>query len=111
MIRCIRGKVFDVMVDLRKCSDTFLQWHAVELSEDNMRMVYIPEGFAHGFQSLTDDVELIYHHSGFYSPEHERGVRFDDPALRIGWPIPPTVISPKDWSYPLIKSTFSGIDL
>ncbi len=111
MIRCIHGKVFDVMVDLRARSETFLRWHAVELSKDNMRMVYIPVGFAHGFQSLTEDAELIYHHSEFYSPAHEKGLRFDDPALGIVWPMPPTVISPRDRSYPLIDRTFSGMDL
>ena len=111
IIRCVRGKVFDVMVDLRSDSPTLRQWHGVELSEENMRVVYIPEGFAHGFQTLTDDVELAYHHSAFYSPEHERGLRYDDPALAIRWPLPVGTISPKDASYPLIDTDFKGIAL
>lgn len=111
IIRCVEGRVFDVMVDIRAASPTFMQWHGVELSKDNMRMVYIPEGFAHGFQTLTDNAELIYHHSAFYSPEYERGLRFDDPALAIKWPLPVGAISPKDQSYPLIDNKFKGIDI
>ncbi|MBN1613145.1 MAG: dTDP-4-dehydrorhamnose 3,5-epimerase [Deltaproteobacteria bacterium] len=109
IIRCVQGAVFDVMVDLRSDSSTFLKWHGVELSKDNMRMVYIPEGFAHGFQTLTGKAELIYHHSAFYSPEHERGLRFDDPAVAIRWPLPPVGISTKDCSYPLLDGHFKGI--
>ena len=74
-------------------------------------MVYIPEGFAHGFQALTDNAELIYHHSAFYSPEYERGLRFDDPTLAINWPLPAGAISPKDQSYPLIDNNFKGIEI
>jgi len=110
IIRCLQGKVFDVMVDLRAGSPTFMQWHSVELSKDNMRMVYIPEGFAHGFQALTDNAELIYHHSALYRPEYERGLRFDDPALAIAWPLPAGIISIKDQSYPLIDNNFRGIE-
>ena len=111
IIRCVQGKVFDVMVDLRAGSPTFMKWHGVELSHKNMRMVYIPEGFAHGFQAITDNAELIYHHSEFYSPEHEHGLRFDDPALAIKWPLPVGEISPRDRSYPLIDDKFRGIEL
>lgn len=111
IIRCVQGKVFDVMMDLRMGSSTFKQWHGVELSQNNMSMVYIPERFAHGFQTLTDNVELIYHHSAFYSPEYERGLRFDDPALAIKWPLPEGAISPKDQSYPLIDGNFKGIEI
>jgi dTDP-4-dehydrorhamnose 3,5-epimerase len=110
IIRCLQGKVFDVMVDLRAGSPTFMQWHSVELSKDNMRMVYIPEGFAHGFQALTDNAELIYHHSALYRPEYERGLRFDDPALAIAWPLPTGIISIKDQSYSLIDNNFKGIE-
>jgi len=110
IIRCLQGKVFDVMVDLRAGSPTFMQWHSVELSKDNMRMVYIPEGFAHGFQALTDNAELIYHHSELYRPEYERGLRFDDPALAIAWPLPTGIISIKDQSYSLIDNNFKGIE-
>lgn len=109
IIRCVHGHVFDVMVDIRAGSPTFMQWHGVELSKDNMRMVYIPEGFAHGFQAITDNAELIYHHSTFYSPEYERGLRYDDPVLAINWPLPVSVVSPKDQSYTLIGVNFKGI--
>jgi dTDP-4-dehydrorhamnose 3,5-epimerase len=111
IIRCIGGMVFDVMVDLRAGSPTFLKWHGVELSKDNMRMVYIPEGFAHGFQTLSNNAELIYHHSEFYNPEYEEGLRFDDPSLAIRWPSPVSAISPKDQNYPLINNKFKGIEI
>lgn len=110
-IRCVQGAVFDVMVDIRKSSATYLQWYGVELSKDNMRLVFIPEGFAHGFQTLTKNAELIYHHSAFYSPEHERGLRFDDPVLAIHWPLSIRTISSKDQSYPLIDKNFKGIEV
>lgn len=111
IIRCVQGKVFDVMVNIRTGSPTFMKWHGVELSKENMRMVYIPEGFAHGFQALTDNAELSYLSSAFYSPEYERGLRFDDPALAIKWPLPASAISPKDQSYPLIDNNFKGIEI
>lgn len=109
IIRCIYGAVFDVMVDIRKDSPTFLQWFGMELSEDNMRMALIPEGFAHGFQTLAENAELIYHHTAFYSQEHERGLRFDDPRFAIPWPLPAGAISLKDQQYPLLDGTFKGI--
>jgi len=96
IIRCVGGSVFDVMVDIRKGSPTFMKWHGVEISKDNMRMVYIPEGFAHGFQALSANAELIYHHSEFYNPENEQGIKFDDPALAITWPLPFSTVSPRD---------------
>jgi dTDP-4-dehydrorhamnose 3,5-epimerase len=111
IVRCIQGKVFDVMVDLRAGSPTLRQWHGVELSKENMRAVHIPEGFAHGFQTLTDDAELIYLHSEFYSPDHEYGLRFDDPALAIDWPLPVSAISPKDEGYARMGDDFKGIEL
>lgn len=111
IIRCVQGAVFDVMVDLRAGSPTFLKWHGVELSKENLRMAYIPEGFAHGFQTLTGEVELIYHHSAFYSPEDEQGVRFDDPALDICWPLAAACISSKDLNYPRMDHDFRGIAL
>ena len=97
------------MVDLRAGSSTFMQWHGVELSHGNMKMVYIPEGFAHGFQTLTDYCELIYHHSEFYTPECENGLRFDDPALMITWPLSAGCMSQKDQGYPVIKDSFKGV--
>jgi dTDP-4-dehydrorhamnose 3,5-epimerase len=111
IIRCVGGIVFDVMVDLRAGSPTFLQWHGVELSKDNMRMVYIPEGFAHGFQTLSDNAELIYHHSEFYDPGYEEGLRFDDPSLAIKWPLSVQTISNKDRSYSLLSNGFKGIEI
>ena len=111
IIRCIQGAVFDVMVDIRAGSSTFGQWYGQELSKTNMRAVYIPEGFAHGFQTLTENAELIYHHSAVYCPDYERGLRFDDPVLAIQWPLPISVVSSKDWSYLLIDGSFKGIKI
>jgi dTDP-4-dehydrorhamnose 3,5-epimerase len=87
-----------------------MHWHGVELSEDNMHMVYIPEGFAHGFQTLTDNAALLYYHSAFHSPAHERGLRFDDPFLAIMWPLPASTVSSKDQDFPLIDDHFKGIE-
>jgi dTDP-4-dehydrorhamnose 3,5-epimerase len=100
LVRCTRGAVFDVIVDLREGSRTFKKWHALELSADNHRMIYVPEGFAHGYLTLTDDAEIYYDTTRFYDPGSARGVRFDDPAFAIQWPAPPVVISEKDKSYP-----------
>ncbi len=111
LIRCLRGGVYDVAVDLRAASPTFLRWHALELSADNQREIFIPEGFAHGFQALTDEVELHYSHTAAWDKGQEGGVRFDDPALGIRWPLPVTVISDKDRSYPMISDGFKGIHL
>ncbi|MBN1548969.1 MAG: dTDP-4-dehydrorhamnose 3,5-epimerase [Syntrophaceae bacterium] len=111
IIRCVQGKVYDVAIDLRAKSATFKQWYGFELSKDNMKMVYIPEGCAHGFQALSDKAELIYHHSEFYSPEREQGLRFDDPILAIRWPLKPAAVSPRDQSYPFIGNEFKGIEI
>ena len=99
-VRCIQGTILDVIVDIRPDSPTYLKWQGFELSAENRMALYVPHGFAHGFQSLTDDVELIYLASAFYSPELERGVRFDDPAVAVEWPMEPTVLSEKDGSWP-----------
>lgn len=109
LIRCIRGAVFDVLVDARPESPTFLQHFGIELSAENMLMIYIPEGFAHGFQTLEDETELIYHHTAFYTPGVESGLKFDDPSLGIDWPLPPTVISKKDQNNPSINQVFAGL--
>ena len=99
-IRVTRGAIFDVAVDLREGSPTYLQWVGVELSADNRRMMHLPEGCAHGFQTLTDDTEVFYFVSAPYIPAHERGYRYDDPAFGIRWPItPPTVINARDAGY------------
>lgn len=109
LVRCIAGAVYDVIVDLRQGSPTFLQWFGVELSAANKKMIYIPEGFAHGFQALTDNCELIYHHSALYTPGAEAGIRHNDPMLHIQWPQPVTVLSDRDAGYPLLDENFKGI--
>ncbi|MBK7433798.1 MAG: dTDP-4-dehydrorhamnose 3,5-epimerase [Chitinophagaceae bacterium] len=109
LVRCIAGSVFDVVVDIRKDSPTFLTWTGVELSAANKRMIYIPRGFAHGFQALTGDAELIYHHSQFYTPGVEGGIRADDPMLGIQWPLPVTGLSDRDQQHPLLDDHFKGI--
>jgi len=111
IVRCIRGSVYDVAIDLRKNSPTFMHHHGEVLSGGNMKMMFIPHGFAHGFQTLEDDCEMLYLHSEFYAPESERGVCFDDPAFHIAWPVEATEISRKDRNHPLIDKTFAGIIL
>jgi dTDP-4-dehydrorhamnose 3,5-epimerase len=109
MVRCIAGAVFDVIVDIRKGSATFLQWFGTELSAANKKMLYVPEGFAHGFQCLTDNCELIYHHTEFYVPNAEGGIRYNDPAVNITWPLPANMLSPRDAGHPLLDENFKGI--
>ena len=109
MVRCIAGAVFDVIIDIRSGSNTFLQWFGTELSAANKKMLYIPEGFAHGFQCLTDDCELIYHHSEFYIPNAEGGIRYDDPAVGIQWPLPAQMLSVRDQQHPYLDKNFKGI--
>jgi dTDP-4-dehydrorhamnose 3,5-epimerase len=100
LVRCTRGAVWDVIVDLRKGSLTVRQWHAAELTADNRRALYIPAGFAHGFQTLADDSEVLYQMSEFYHPESARGILWDDPALQINWPLSNPTVSERDRSYP-----------
>jgi len=109
MVKCLRGSVFDVIIDLKKGSPTFLKCHGETLSSENMKMLYIPEGFAHGFQTLEENSELLYLHTEFYSPEHEGGVRYNDLAINISWPLDVTDISEKDQNYPLLSQDFEGI--
>ena len=109
MLRCIAGAVYDVIIDLRKDSVTFLKWFGVELSAANKKMLYIPEGFAHGFQCLEDNCELIYHHSEFYQPGAEAGIRYNDPLVAIKWPLPLTVISERDNEHHYLSENFKGI--
>jgi dTDP-4-dehydrorhamnose 3,5-epimerase len=111
LIRCLRGRVFDVAVDVRAGSPTFLRWHALELDESRPQQIFIPEGFAHGFQALTDQVELLYLHTAPWSREHESRLRYDDPALRIDWPLPVTQVSEKDRAAPLLDHAFAGVRL
>lgn len=102
LVRCVRGAIFDVAVDLREDSPAYRSWHGVELSADNGRAFYIPDGMAHGFQTLVDDCEVIYQMGERYEADAARGVRWDDPAFAIGWPDPQgeRVISERDASYP-----------
>ena len=104
LVRCTRGAALDVIVDLREDSPTHLQWFAAELTAENRRAMYVPVGFAHGFQTLVDDTELFYQMSEFYYPELARGVRWDDPAFGIRWPLENPVLSPRDRSYPLLDT-------
>lgn len=100
LVRCTAGAICDVILDLRPGSPTFTQWAAVELSAGNRRLLYVPEGFAHGYQTLTEGAEVFYQVSAFYHPGSEGGVRWDDPAFKIEWPLPVSSISAKDASYP-----------
>jgi dTDP-4-dehydrorhamnose 3,5-epimerase len=100
LLRCTRGAVYDVMIDLRADSPTFLRWEAVKLNADTHRMVYVPEGFAHGFQTLEDETEVFYQVSEAYRPDHERGVRWDDPTFGIPWPCREPILSPRDRQHP-----------
>lgn len=100
LLRCTRGAIYDVIIDVRPDSPTYKQWIAAELSEDNYKMLYVPENFAHGFLTLQDNTEVIYQVSQFYTPGAERGIRYDDPAFSIEWPLDVRVISGKDASWP-----------
>ena len=100
LVRCARGKIHDVVLDIRPGSRTFRRWAAVELSAENYLTLYVPPGFAHGYLTLADDTEVVYHMSRRYAPEASRGIRYDDPAFGIVWPEPPCVISTKDQSWP-----------
>jgi dTDP-4-dehydrorhamnose 3,5-epimerase len=109
-VSVLRGEIFDVALDVRRNSPTFLQWHAETLSAENRRSLLIPRGFAHGFQALTEHCELIYLHSCPYAPSAEAGLRATDPALGISWPLPIEDISPRDASHPLLSSSFPGVE-
>jgi dTDP-4-dehydrorhamnose 3,5-epimerase len=104
LVRCLRGRVWDVAVDLRQDSATYLHWHAVELSPDQSNALLIPEGCAHGFQVLEPGSELLYLHSGAWKPEAETGVRWDDPQLAIAWPLPVAEMSDRDRSLPFLHT-------
>lgn len=111
LIRCVKGRVYDVAVDLRKNSKTFLKAFSIELNEQNLRSILIPEGFAHGYQVLEDQTALIYHHSQYYTPGADSGIRYNDPALRIEWPLESVIISDKDRSYADITNTFEAVQV
>ena len=105
LVSCVRGAVWDVAVDLHAGSPGFLRWHAEELTAENGRALLIPEGFAHGFQALTDDCEIVYLHTAAYAPEAQGGLRPDDPRLAIAWPLPITDMSSRDRTHPLLGAS------
>ena len=111
LITCVRGAVWDVVVDLRPQSPTYLQWHAEELRGDDGRSLLIPAGFAHGFQSLTENSEVLYLTDADYAPVHEAGLSVNDPALAISWPLPVKNLSAKDASHPMLDEHFQGVEL
>lgn len=102
LMRCVRGAVYDMIVDMRPDSPTYLQHYGIELTQDNQKMLYVPPHFAHGFLTLEPDSQVYYLVGGFYTPECERGVRYNDPKLNIPWPMEPQVVSDKDRSWPML---------
>ncbi|MGQ0501905.1 MAG: dTDP-4-dehydrorhamnose 3,5-epimerase [Panacagrimonas sp.] len=110
VVRCIRGALYDVIADLRPDSPTFGKTFGAELTAENRTMMYVPRGFAHGLLTLTDDTEVMYQVSAFYAPEHERGMRYNDPWLNIEWPIAPVEVSDKDRNWPLFDPQFHGVE-
>ena len=111
LVRCTRGAIIDIIIDLRPESATYLQHVSVELTEDNRRALYVPERFAHGYQVLRNDTDAIYHASEFYTPEAEGGLRYNDPRLELDWPIPVSVISDKDQKLPLLSEIEAELKL
>lgn len=111
LVRCLRGRVWDVAVDLRAGSPTFLKWHAEELTPDNNRMLVIPEGCAHGFQALEEGSELLYLHTAYYNSAAEGGVPYDDPRLNIHWPLKAADVSDRDLAHLPITTEFKGVSL
>lgn len=111
VISCIKGSIFDVAVDIRNGSPTFLQWYGEVLSEENMKMLYIPKGFAHGFQTLEDNVEMIYLHDEFYNKESESGIKYTDPKIGIKWELDFPLLSDKDEKYRFLDKNFQGLEI
>ena len=111
LVSCLVGKVFDVAIDLRRDSPTFLQWHGEELSAENRKSLFIPAGFAHGLQTLEDDCELLYFHSAVYVAEAEGGIHPQEPKIGIAWPLPVIEMSPRDRSHPALENGFQGLAL
>ena len=110
LVRCTRGRLYDVIVDLRPESSTYGRWLGIELTADNRLMLYVPAGFAHGYETLEDNTEALYLVSEYYTPGAERGVRYDDPAFEIVWPLPVTSVSEKDQQWPNFRMTPSGVE-
>jgi dTDP-4-dehydrorhamnose 3,5-epimerase len=111
LVSCIRGEIFDVAVDLRSNSSTFLSWYGEYLSESNSKSLAIPKGFAHGFQTMTDECELLYFHDAMYNPKAEGGLNIKDPRLGIRWPLSISTMSERDEKFPIIDDTYKGIIL
>ena len=111
IVTCIRGRIFDVAVDLRAGSPTYLQWFGTILSEDNKQSLFIPEGFAHASQSLSDESSLVYLHTEAYSDKNEGGVNVNEPMISVQWPHPPQNLSARDASFPFLTSSFKGITI
>ena len=111
IVRCARGGIFDVIVDLRPQSPSYLRWQGFELTDENRKAIYLPKGFAHGFQTLADNTEIVYQISEFYAPNSADGYRYDDAAFRIAWPLPVTVISERDLSWPAFKAGASVLPI
>ncbi len=111
LIRCIRGKIWDVVLDLRSGSGTFLKWISFELSAEKKNMLLVPAGLAHGYITLEDNSELIYLHTSSYQPNSEGGIRYDDPRIGLDLPVPVEVISDRDRSYPFLTTNFTGLEL
>lgn len=109
LIRCIRGAVFDVIVDLRKDSESFLKHYAIELSENNHFSLLVPKGCAHGFQTLVDNAQMLYYHTEFYTPKYEAGIKYDDSLVGVQWPLEVTEVSERDRSYPNLTKEFKGL--
>jgi len=111
IVRCIQGSIFDVIVDLRCSSETKGKWHSIILDSKQQNLLYIPKGFAHGFQTLENDSQILYLHTEFHSPDAESGFRYDSPTLGIQWPLPVTELSSRDQELPLLNPEFGGIDV
>lgn len=111
LVRCVSGRVLDVVVDLRYSSPTFLKYFSIELSANEYNAIYIPKGFVHGFQVLENNSILVYHVSANYNSKHEFGIRYDDPIVNIQWPLKPKNLSAKDLSHPLLNQQFKGLDI
>ena len=111
LVTCLRGEVFDVAVDLRRGSPTFLDWHGERLSGENHRTLAIPRGFAHGFQTLSEDCEMLYLHTAAYQSDAEAGINPQDPRIAVHWPVPIAQISARDVSHPFIEESYHGVPL
>lgn len=110
LVRCTRGAIYDVIIDLRPASPSYLQHFGVELTEQNRKALYVPEMFAHGYLTLTPDAEVVYQVGEFYTPGYERGIRFDDPAFAVHWPAPITLLSPKDEAWPAFDAATAAAE-